>query len=36
VEVFRRTPTISSEREPLADVTTTHKDVKMVMENAKS
>lgn len=29
---FRRTPMISSEREPLADVTTTDKEVKVVME----
>jgi HSP20 family protein len=29
---FRRAPMISSEREPLADVTTTDKEVKMVIE----
>ncbi|HEY7078542.1 MAG TPA: archaeal heat shock protein Hsp20 [Nitrososphaeraceae archaeon] len=29
---FRRMPVISSEREPLADVTTTDKEVKVVME----
>jgi HSP20 family protein len=29
---FRRTPMISSEREPLADITTTEKEAKVVME----
>ena len=31
-DFFRTTPEISSEREPLADVTTTDKDVKVIVE----